>query len=439
MGNSMALNRSCVIVEVFVEVFLELWIFVQTYGSRRKWGRWSKIVVWLAIALVLLWLNAFHIKTPVLISINSVLVDVPMYTLILWILTGCGIVRVFAWCFFCFWTYTLIKLPVLILSGLIYGISLSEHLIGNVHSWMIYTNCIILIVLFIICVKGKEKISWYLKESPHLQAGLILIGFLEGVITIYIMNIGWEGFTIHMLIFTFCLILVLFLVIIILSVLYEYNRMVRIHNLLKVTENNLQANYKIIRQEMETNRKQNHDIRHDWKYLLSCLQERNYQRCETYIRNKVQMDSENQHRMVWTGSVDIDFLLNCIKEQADKKEIALQIDAEVLELPIANYDFFLLLSNLLENALEGASQCEKGSGRISLWLYAQNGKLSLMLENNYRIEPKKKGKRLMSSKGEGSLHGWGVESVKDIVEKYQGTITITYGDGIFMVKIVLIQ
>lgn len=151
------------------------------------------------------------------------------------------------------------------------------------------------------------------------------------------------------------------------------------------------------------------------------------------------MDSENQHRMVWTGSVDIDFLLNCIKEQADKKEIALQIDAEVLELPIANYDFFLLLSNLLENALEGASQCEKGSGRISLWLYAQNGKLSLMLENNYRIEPKKKGKRLMSSKGEGSLHGWGVESVKDIVEKYQGTITITYGDGIFMVKIVLIQ
>ena len=74
-----------------------------------------------------------------------------------------------------------------------------------------------------------------------------------------------------------------------------------------------------------------------------------------------------------------------------------------------------------------------------MWLYAQNGKLSLMLENNYRIEPKKKGKRLMSSKGEGSLHGWGVESVKDIVEKYQGTITITYGDGIFMVKIVLIQ
>ncbi len=102
MGNSMALNRFCVIVEVFVEVFLELWIFVQTYGSRRKWGRWSKIVVWLAIALVLLWLNAFHIKTPVLISINSVLVDVPMYTLILWILTGCGIVRVFAWCFFAF-------------------------------------------------------------------------------------------------------------------------------------------------------------------------------------------------------------------------------------------------------------------------------------------------------------------------------------------------
>lgn len=435
----MALNRVCVIVVVFVEVFLELWIFVQTYGSRRKWGKWDKIVAGLVMTVALIWMNSFYVKTPVLISINSALVDVPMYTIILWILTGYGIIRVFAWCFFCFWTYTLIKLPVLILSGLIYGISLSEHLIGNVHSWTIYTNCTILIVLFLICVKGKEKISWFLKESPHLQAGLILIGFLEGVITIYIMNIGWEGFTIHMLIFTICLILVLFLVIIILSVLYEYNKMVRIHNLLKVTENNLQSNYKIIRQEMETNRKQNHDIRHDWKYLLSCLQERNYQQCEIYIRNKMQMDSESQQRMVWTGVVDIDFLLNCIKEQADKKEIALQIDAEVLELPVVNYDFFLLLSNLLENALEGASQCEKGSGRISLWLYAQNGKLSLVLENNYRIEPQNKGKRLISAKGEDGVHGWGVESVKDIVEKYQGTITIKYGDGIFLVKIVLMK
>lgn len=436
MGNSMALNRFCVIVEVFVEVFLELWIFVQTYGSRRKWGKEAGAVI---AAGLFLWFSHNSIVRPVLLSTSDAFFDIPIYTIVLWIITGSGIARIFAWCFFCFWTYTLIKLPVLILSGLIYGMSLSQHLIGNVHLWAVYTNCSILILLFIICVKGKEKISWYLKESPHLQAGLILTGFLEGVITIYIMNIGWEGFTIHMLIFTFCLILVLFLVIIILSVLYEYNKMVRIHNLLKVTENNLQFNYKIIRQEMETNRKQNHDIRHDWKYLLSCLQERNYQQCEIYIRNKMQMDSENQQRMVWTGAVDIDFLLNCMKEQADKKEIALQIEAEVLELPLTNYDFFLLLSNLLENALEGASQCEKGSGRISLWLYAHNGKLSLMLENNYQIEPQKKGKRLISAKGEDGLHGWGVESVKDIVEKYQGTITIKYGEGIFLVKIVLIQ
>ena len=131
----MALNRVCVIIDVFVEVFLEVWIFVQAYGSRRKWGKEVGAVI---AAGLFLWFSHNSIVRPVLLSTSDAIFDIPIYTFGLWIITGGRIDRIFAWCLFCFLTYTLIKLPVLVLSGLIYGMSLSEHLIGNVHSWAIF-------------------------------------------------------------------------------------------------------------------------------------------------------------------------------------------------------------------------------------------------------------------------------------------------------------
>ena len=99
MGNSMALNRFCVIVEVFVEMFLELWIFVQTYGSRRKWGKEAGAVI---AAGLFLWFSHNSIVRPALLSTSDAFFDIPIYTIVLWIITGSGIARIFAWCFFVF-------------------------------------------------------------------------------------------------------------------------------------------------------------------------------------------------------------------------------------------------------------------------------------------------------------------------------------------------
>lgn len=58
------------------------------------------------------------------------------------------------------------------------------------------------------------------------------------------------------------------------------------------------------------------------------------------------------------------------------------------------------------------------------------------IANSYTEEPIQDGKRLVSSKEDSGNHGWGLESVKDTVKKYDGIIEISYRNQKFVVEIV---
>ena len=98
-----------------------------------------------------------------------------------------------------------------------------------------------------------------------------------------------------------------------------------------------------------------------------------------------------------------------------------------------------MLSNLLDNAIEASSQNNEGEGRITLQILSLNNVFKLKIENTYLIEPDKRGKHFVSNKEDKELHGWGIENVKEVVNRYDGEIDIKYGNGIFLVIIILIR
>lgn len=64
-----------------------------------------------------------------------------------------------------------------------------------------------------------------------------------------------------------------------------------------------------------------------------------------------------------------------------------------------------------------------------------NDFLSIVIENNYDSKIKLENKK--TTKKDTFLHGYGIQNIKNAVEKYNGTCTITKEDEKFILKILL--
>ena len=425
-------------IETLAQMVISFGIFNEVYGIKQKCNKFYKIM--LVTLLVAVYLFKTYANSICILSINSIPMSFLIDAFVLRVLVGPKFSRIIPWYIFYQSTYMLLKLPILIINGLCSENSLSEiDLINNPPIWTKMISCFIFAVLLIIYEVKKEEVNKIFANISYQRLFFSLIGIIEYILLFYILNMSWESFSIHTLILTISLILLLFMTILSLIVALEYQMMVRVNHLLRSKENSMQANYELISQEIERNRKINHDKKYDLDFLYHCLMEKEYEKGLEYINQKNLHYNSIQKNVTWTGYGIVDFLINRAKARTDEKKILFTIDVNILEMPMAEYDFFTILSNLLDNAIEAAEHCKSGEGYIILKLYSLNNVFKIALKNNYAIEPCKSGKRFVSIKTNTDIHGWGIENVKEIVNKYEGVLDIKFGNKIFLVEIILIQ
>ena len=63
--------------------------------------------------------------------------------------------------------------------------------------------------------------------------------------------------------------------------------------------------------------------------------------------------------------------------------------------------------------------------------------LIIRIANSSATAPVMKDGIPVTSKRDGRLHGWGLRSVRAAVEKYQGTMEVTYRDLVYTVDVML--
>lgn len=263
---------------------------------------------------------------------------------------------------------------------------------------------------------------------------LFLVGFIEIVIVVYVINVDWEnGYDINSLILMGVLIVLLLLIIISLLLLLEYQSVIRTNNILRADESRMKVYYGLLSEEIHQKLKKNHDRRYEYEYLCRCLLQKEYEKCLEYLQKKFDKNGL-QTEITCTGYDMADYLIGRIVKQCTENDIKVIVNVEIHKSPIEENEFFVLLANLLDNAVEAASKCcDERSVEISM--RAMSSMFRLYIANSYAEEPVKEGKRLVSGKNDGGVHGWGLESVKDTVKKYDGTIDIVYENGKFVVDI----
>ena len=192
----------------------------------------------------------------------------------------------------------------------------------------------------------------------------------------------------------------------------------------------------IIQQKQEIEKQ----FRHDWKNRLQVLSDiaenENVLELKKYLREIE--DKAKAHEIYSnTGNLIFDSIINSKLTDATKNGIDVSANITLpAKLEINEDDIVVILGNLLDNAIEA---CQKVStGRyIKLRISYEEGCIILNIKNSFdKIINKFDGEYITRTEDK-SLHGLGIKSVRNAVEKYDGFLKFTSKGTEFDVDIIL--
>ncbi len=206
--------------------------------------------------------------------------------------------------------------------------------------------------------------------------------------------------------------------------------------------------YKLAIDNSEALRKEMHDMKH---YVMALKNEDDPAR-----RSEVLEDMEQaiavQESFMNTGNKVLDVILTTKSLQCQKKNITLNamVDGDLLS-DIHVKDICSLFGNILDNAIEATQQVEEVEKRlITLSVRKRNQFIIVECENctdvsTVNLRNSKKRRRFRknnlpkTTKGDNVKHGFGLKSISQVAEKYGGALHVSYEDGWFKVKVLLMN
>ena len=106
------------------------------------------------------------------------------------------------------------------------------------------------------------------------------------------------------------------------------------------------------------------------------------------------------------------------------------------QIAIPAIDLAVILGNALDNAIEATANISDHTAR-TIHLVATIKNKSIVVTIRNPVDKKLDVENLRSTKEETSLHGYGIISMKQIAEKYDGDVTFQCSDKEFTTSVVL--
>lgn len=138
--------------------------------------------------------------------------------------------------------------------------------------------------------------------------------------------------------------------------------------------------------------------------------------------------------VIKTGNDVLDVVLTEHSLYCEKNGITFSVIADGALLKfISPYDLYCLFDNAIYNAIEAVMKTEDPAQRsISLTIKGNDRIASVHIENYFVGQLTKDGNEILTQKPDEANHGFGTKSMRAIVEKYNGTISFSSEDNIFL-------
>lgn len=196
-----------------------------------------------------------------------------------------------------------------------------------------------------------------------------------------------------------------------------------------------QARYDNLRIAIDETRQARHDLRHHFLQLSALAEHGELEKIKEYLSGAVSKIPDLDLHFCENKAADSVIGYYCALARRDS--IPFQARANIpASFSMDEIDLCLILSNLLENALEASLKISPDRRRIDLTIYPHFTHLLLIqVENTFEGEIQEKGGVFQSSKR--SSDGIGIQSVRRICEKNGGASNFSCENGVFIAQIML--
>lgn len=193
--------------------------------------------------------------------------------------------------------------------------------------------------------------------------------------------------------------------------------------------------YESLKAAIEEARQARHDLRHQLNQISVLVEEGDMEGLRGFLARSVSRIPSLETRFCENSAADSVVGYYC--GLCGREEIPIHVRLDLPEtLPVDEMDLCLVLSNLLENALEASLRTAAVRRQITVTAYLHAARLLLIeVENPFDGTVKEKDGVFRSSKRKGD--GVGLQSVRHIAERSGGASTFTYQDGVFRARVML--
>ncbi len=200
----------------------------------------------------------------------------------------------------------------------------------------------------------------------------------------------------------------------------------------------LEQNYLVAKESYESNAKLYHDMWNHFLLIQKYLEKGQIAEAQKYLLKLIGNHTEYMIE-VRTGIEAVDYILSQKEKWASEKGIDMSIHAEYPKnCSIDSVDLCTILTNLLDNAIEACERCSPEIERkIKLTIRRIHQFIIIKIENSSSTTPTIRNEKMMTTKINKSMHGWGIQNVRAAVEKYHGVMEYDYKNNIFTMNVML--
>ncbi len=184
--------------------------------------------------------------------------------------------------------------------------------------------------------------------------------------------------------------------------------------------------------ERET-KKFRHDLRSHMELISHLAKNHEYDKIDEYIEQMHERIDTFGNVITVHNSI-VDAIINQYYVRAEQSGVTMEVKGRFpVDCNIDTFDLCTIFSNVLSNALEAALETEEKY--VSLECRHNDKSIIISVENSFDAKSKNGNTQWKTQKSNTDYHGYGLENIKDSVNKYNGMFTIETEDNMFNLKI----